>query len=72
MTTPKLGEGTCQCAACGLCFTSTGTFDKHRAWDGDQRICREPRDVGLVLNARGCYGGPPMTDEQKARMGWTR
>lgn len=85
MTTPKLSNSTCQCPGCALYFTSTSTFDQHRAWanedgepwtgksrpvDYDQRVCLEPRDIGLVLNSRGCYGNKPMTDEQKAARGW--
>lgn len=74
--TPKLGEHVCQCGACKRYFTRTSTFDQHRAWhpeDGTdetnrRRICLDPETVGLIQRDNGAWGGPPMTDEQKAAM----
>lgn len=82
----KLGESRCQCAGCDRYFTGTSTFDKHRAWgdgggtvfvgknrpaDFDRRLCLEPTSVGLVQRGNGVWGGPMLTDEQKAERGWS-
>lgn len=65
----KLTETRMQCAACKRYFKGLTNFDKHRASDGDNRICLDPLDAGLA-DRGGYYAGPPMTDEQKAERGW--
>ena len=64
--TPKLGAKTCQCATCGLYFTGTTAFDRHRI-PGTGR-CVPPADVGLVLRDSGAWGWEPMSDEARARI----
>lgn len=66
----KLGEHTCCCAGCGRYFTGTTTFDQHRAWgdDGQARFCLDPADAKLVQRENGAWGGPLLTDEQKAEL----
>ena len=69
----RLTEQRMQCAGCGRYFSGLTNFDKHRASipDTDRRICRNPEEVGLV-DRGGYWAGPPMTDEQKAKMGWSK
>ena len=64
--TPKLGAQTCQCATCGLYFTGTTAFDRHRI-PGTGR-CVPPADVGLVLRDSGAWGWEPMSDEARERI----
>jgi len=71
MTTPKLGQSTCECGACHRYFTTTANFDKHRAGEyGGGQYCNDPADVGLVQRANGAWGGPPMSEAQKQARGW--
>lgn len=86
MNAPKPGGAVCQCPTCKEFFTTTNTFDQHRAWTNDagelwsgnggrpagyeQRICRDPSAVGLHQRSNGAWGGQPMTAEQKAARGW--
>lgn len=73
MKTPKLGQATCECPACHRFFTTTTNFDRHRTGEyGGGRVCLDPAEVGLVLRDNGAWGGPPMTETEKARMGWVR
>lgn len=59
MTAPKLTGGRCQCTACGECFTSERTFDKHRVGQfGSDRRCLTVAEMvaaGWATNARGFW-----------------
>lgn len=68
---PRLGQRISECPACGEFFSSTSTFDQHRAGDyGGGRYCLDPTDAGLVFNTeRGFWAGPPMSDEMKEKLG---
>jgi hypothetical protein len=56
MTGPRLSGGRCQCAACGVHFTSWREFDRHRVgayaksgkWQGNRHCLTEAE-----LDARG-------------------
>lgn len=65
-----VGQSMCQCSACKRYFTTTANFDRHRAWVGSKRTCRNPAECGLVLRDTGHWGAPPMTEQQKADRGW--
>ncbi|NNC22968.1 hypothetical protein HKX42_03820 [Salinisphaera sp. USBA-960] len=41
-----------QCTGCGEVFSSTTTFDAHRAWRTGRRVCLDPADCGLVIGQR--------------------
>jgi hypothetical protein len=79
MIAPKLTGNRCQCAACGECFNSTSTFDRHRAGDFStptSRRCRTPAELilrGWSRNARGFWIERAMRREAStARAGSTR
>ena len=61
MIAPKLTGNRCQCAACGECFNSTSTFDRHRVGDFStptSRRCRTPAELilrGWSRNVRGFW-----------------
>lgn len=53
-THAELNAGsTSKCTACGEYFSGESSFDKHRVGVGNRRHCRNPEDVGLVINTRG-------------------
>jgi len=68
MTGPDLTSGRCQCAGCGLPFTSTREFDRHRvgtyAKPGEVRglrRCLTPTELearGWRINPRGFWMQP--------------
>lgn len=69
------GQQKCHCAACHRTFSGLTTFDKHRTYveGADRRLCRDDDALAkLKITPRedGTYGGPPLTDEQKAARGW--
>src|SRR3546814_2559523 len=68
MTGPRLTGNRCQCAACGLHFTSAREFDRHRIgryaelgqWQGARRCLTvaELQARGWRTNARGFWMQP--------------
>jgi hypothetical protein len=67
-TTPRLTGDRSQCTACGLLFTSTSSFDRHRTggFTTDRR-CKtsdELRAVGFQPNERG-FWRKALTPEQR-------
>jgi hypothetical protein len=61
----------CQCPSCGLLFTSTSSFDKHRTGSyGSGRRCRttdELHVIGFEPNSRG-YWRKALTEEQRSKL----
>jgi hypothetical protein len=59
---PRLTGNRCQCASCGLLFTSPREFDRHRIGDfAVARRCQslvELHDLGWRVTARGFLMGP--------------
>lgn len=71
LTSPKLTGDRSQCAACGLLFTSSSSFDKHRTGSyAAGRRCKttnELRAIGFEPNERG-HWRKALTDEQRAKL----
>ena len=70
-TTPKLTGQQSRCAACGLLFTATSSFDKHRTGSyATGRRCKttdELRATGFEPNARDMWR-KAITDEQRVKL----
>lgn len=74
MSTPKLTGQQSRCAACGLTFTHTNSFDAHRYGPYTARRCLtadELRERGMLPNSRGFWRKPlpstiPIYSEQVA------
>ena len=68
---PKLTGDRSQCAACGLLFTNSSSFDKHRTGSYvSGRRCKttdELRAMGFEPNASG-HWRKTLTDEQRAKL----
>jgi hypothetical protein len=65
MNPPRLSGGRCRCSACGLYFTGTREFDRHRTgpyakqgeWHGKRRCLSllELQERGWRMNDRGFW-----------------
>jgi hypothetical protein len=69
--TRKLTGDQSQCTACGLLFTATSSFDKHRTGSyATGRRCKttdELRVIGFEPNGRG-HWRKALTDEQRSNL----
>lgn len=71
------GHRTAHCATCHRTFTGIGPFDLHRSATGEHGACLDPATLTtadgqprLIQHENGHWGGPGLTDQQRAGLGY--